>query len=167
MARWRRRVRFGLRRRSLRKMIANNENEMVVGKLRNSVAVVLCLAHILTVCGMAYQSPWKADHFALINFSVWLSPALIPFLARRSVVLTIICAIPISVIFCARMYFVWQLYSLGTNSGGQKGDFAWLATTAMGALSIGVLALWLLSRAVSSIANLAFRSSKKSHGVSK
>jgi hypothetical protein len=140
-----------------RKTMIASDGKEPVGKAFNSVAAALCLAHILSVCGMAYQSPPKADHFALANFSVWLSPCLIPLLTRQSCVLTIIYAIPISVIFLARMYFAWQLYWLGINSIGQKGDPAWLATTALGALSIGVLAIWLLTRGVSLISNLALK----------
>jgi hypothetical protein len=148
-------------------MFASHDNGLAFGKLCSLAAAILCLVQILTVCGMAYQSPRKFDYFALINFSVWLSPALIPLMTRRSCLLTIICAIPISAIFCARIHFVWQLYSLGANSVGQKGDAAWLATTAMGAFSIVVLVLWLLTRAVSTIAKLAVRSSKEPHEVGK
>ena len=145
-------------------MTASNENELAFGKLRSWAARVLSLAHILSVCGMAYQVPPRADHFALVNFLVWLSPAVVPILVRRSCVLTLIFAVPILVIFCARMFFVWQFYSIGINSVGQKGDGAWLGTTVLGALSIGIIALWFLIRTLTWIVNFFFN---KSHEVSK
>ena len=143
-------------------MNERSENEFSHRRLCNFAAVILCIAHILTVCGMAYQSPHKIDHFVVTNFAVWLSPALLPLLVRRSGVLIIICAIPISAIFCARMYFVWQLYSLGINSGGQKGDAAFFATSALGVISIAVFSLWLMARAVQLIYNLILSSLDKS-----
>jgi hypothetical protein len=59
------------------------------------------------------------------------------------------------------MYFVWQLYSLGVNSGGQKGDAALFATSAMGVFSIGVFSLWLLAQAIYTISSLIRRSFEK------
>ena len=141
-------------------MSETNEDEWVCRRL-SFAAVILCFVHILTVVGTAYQGPQGIDYFVVINYIVYLSPVLLPLLVRKSLVLVIICAVPIVSIFCARMYFVWQLYSLEVNSGGQKGDAALFATATVGLLSIGVVSLWLLAQAIYTISNLIRRSFEK------
>ena len=148
-------------------MIPSSENEVAYRKLCATAAVILSLTHALSVCGMAYQSHWRVDGFAFINFSVWLSPVLLPLLFRKSCVLVIICAIPILVIFFARIHFAWQLYSLGTNSIRPNGDWAWWFATWLGATSIFVVVLWFFSRAAIFFTRYVNRSGNRSEGMNK
>jgi hypothetical protein len=143
------------------KMIVGDEPEGQYLGWLVAAAVALSAAHLISVCGMAYQSHWKSDHFALINYAVWLSPVLLPLLSRKSCVLLMICATPILVIFCARIYFAWQLYSLGSNSIRPNGDWAWWLTTFLGAISILIVLLWVLIRAAIRVVNFVIPAGKK------
>ena len=112
-------------------------------------AIILFFLHILTVAGMAYQGRVylylaSNDYDLLINYGVWLSPALVVLIFRRVCPLVGVCAVPILIDFAARTYFVWDYYWTGFNSGGQKGDGAHYLTTFMGAASVFILACWLV-----------------------
>jgi hypothetical protein len=112
-------------------------------------AFVLCFLHILTVAGMAYQGRIHLylandDHDLLINYGIWLSPALTILIFRRSCPLVGLYAGPVLIDFAARAYFAWDYYSTGVNSIRQKGDWATWLTTFMGIASIGILACWLV-----------------------
>jgi hypothetical protein len=80
----------------------------------------------------------------LINYGLWLSPALAILIFRRSCPFVCLYAGPILIDFAARTYFVWDYYWTGVNSGGQKGDGAHWLTTFMGMASVGILACWLI-----------------------
>jgi hypothetical protein len=148
-------------------MIPSSENEVAYRKLCAAIAVMLSLTHVLSVCGMAYQSHWRVDHYMLVNFSIWLSPVLLPLLSKKSYVLVMICAIPILVIFFARIHFAWQLYSLGTNSIRPNGDWAWWLATWLGAISIFVVVLWSFFRAAIFFTRYVNRSGNRSEGMNK
>jgi hypothetical protein len=141
-------------------IIPSNGNEVAYRKLCGRAAVVLSLAHALSVCGMAFQSHWRADRFALINFSIWLSPILLPLVFRKSCALVIICAIPILAIFFTRVHLAWQLYSRGTNSINPNGDWAWWVAAYLGVISIFVVAFWLLIRATILVVNYVNRANR-------
>lgn len=112
------------------------------------VAITLSIAHALSVFGMAYQAPVSdySDYKELVNFLLWLSPVVVLLLFRKIGVLVCALAIPVSTIFMARAYYAYQLYSLGNNSVGQKGDWAWWLTTFTGVASVAILALCILYR---------------------
>jgi len=112
-------------------------------------AILLAAMHFLTVSGMAYQGRIHLylasnDYDLLINYGLWLSPALAVLVSKK--VCTVVClyAGPILIDFAARMYFAWDYYWTGVNSGGQKGDWAHWLTTFMGMVSLFVLACWLV-----------------------
>jgi hypothetical protein len=111
-------------------------------------AILLAVMHFLTVCGMAYQGHIhlylaRDDYDLLINYGLWLSPALAILALRRVCPVVFLYAVPILIDFAARGYFVWDYYCTGVNSIWQKGDGASWLTTFMGMISLVVLACWL------------------------
>lgn len=55
-------------------------------------------------------------------------------------------AVPLSIIFVARVCYAYQKYAWGTNLAGQKGDWAWRLATLMGGASIAIVAVSILYR---------------------
>src|SRR6185295_18408618 len=92
-----------------------------------AAALVLSVAHILTLIGTEYQvytpGRYQIDRFFVVNYATVLSPLVILFALRKVCVALVILAIPILIFFAWRMYYVWQFYWLGINSmDRQKGD---------------------------------------------
>lgn len=89
-------------------------------------ALILCFLHILTVSGMAYQGRIHlylagGDYGdLLINYGLWLSPALVVLIFNRVCALVGLYAGPVLIDFAARAYFALDYYWTGVNSGGQK-----------------------------------------------
>jgi hypothetical protein len=120
------------------------------GKLSSAAALLLCVIHILTVLGMAHQERlsmaealsgnWK---FLFVNYGLWLSPIVVVLLSMRNPILVGICAVPISIMFAGRLYYVWKFHAYGINVIPKLGDWAWFLATLVGALSIAILAVWL------------------------
>ena len=131
-------------------MAAGDEQQPTSGRWHTPAAIALAFIHILTFCGMAYQNhihkvEWSSDYSFFANWGVWLSPALLPLISRKHWPLLLLCAIPILGIFGARMYHVFQLYSLDVNSMAvQKGDGLWFLTSLFGMLATVIIAFWLL-----------------------
>lgn len=140
-------------------MVAGNADQANYDSQCASSAWVLCSAYILSVGGMIYQSSLPGSYeFLLINFCIWLSPALVLILLRRVCVPVISYAAPVLAIFAARLYFAWQLHSLGINSMVPKGDWAsWLAVV-LGMLSVAILAVWLFIHIMVAVVGLIDRS---------
>jgi hypothetical protein len=108
-------------------------------------ALILFFLHIVTVSAMAYQDRLGGDYYGLIiNYGLWLSPALAILIFRRSCPFVGLYAGPILIDFAARMYFAWDYYWTGVNSIWPKGDWAGWFTTFMGMASLVVLACWLI-----------------------
>jgi hypothetical protein len=92
-----------------------------------AAALVLSVAHILTLVGAEYQvytpGRYQIDFAFLVNYATFLSPLVILFAFRKVCVALGIFAIPILIFFVWRMYYVWQFYWFGINSmARQKGD---------------------------------------------
>jgi hypothetical protein len=105
---------------------------------------------------MAYEFPSTTkSEFVFVNFSVWFAPILFVLLVRRFWFLVGICAVPILVIFIARVYYAWQIHRFGLISGGAKGDWAGWLTTLFGGLSLFVVAIALVWMAFNALVNRA------------
>jgi hypothetical protein len=113
-------------------------------------AAALSVAHILTVCGTDRQiytlDSLRIDQFFLVNHAVFLSPVVVLLLMRRACGFVGIYAIPILIIFVARMYYVWQFYWFGINSMAvQKGDALSFFDVILDTLSAAIVACALLA----------------------
>ncbi|MBN9597916.1 MAG: hypothetical protein J0G36_21515 [Afipia sp.] len=103
---------------------------------------------------MAYQIRSVEDYtFALVNFSVWLSPAIVLVLFRDVCALVATYAAFILAIFSGRVYFAVQFYAFRTNSVGH-GDWAWWLATIVGMISVAVLVVGLVIFAIKYIGGL-------------
>jgi hypothetical protein len=114
-----------------------------------AAALVLSVAHILTLIGAEYQvyTPGRYEiNFAfLVNYATFLSPLVILFALRKVCVALVILAIPILTFFAWRMYYVWQFYWFGINSmDQQKGDGLGFFTMVFDMLSLPIAAAILL-----------------------
>ena len=115
-------------------------------------AVVLSAAHILTLIGEEYQvyTPdryHQIGFFAfLVDYTIFLSPLLILFTARKACKILGVFAIPILIFFVWRMYYVCQCFWFGINSmARQKGDALSFFTMMFDIASFAIAALILLS----------------------
>ena len=123
------------------------------GRCRTA-ALLLSVVHALSVAGMAYQShPVESGTFALVNFSVWLSPAIVLVLFRDVCTLVASYAAFILAIFFGRVHFAAQFYAFGTNSVGH-GDWAWWLATIVGMISVAVLVVGLIVYAIKYLGGL-------------
>lgn len=99
-----------------------------------AIALVLAIAHVLTLAGTEYQvyepGRYQIDRFRffLENYSIFLSPLVILYAFRTVCIALGILAIPILTFFVWRMYYVWQFHWFTINSmNRQKGDeLGWL-----------------------------------------
>jgi hypothetical protein len=112
-------------------------------------AVVLSIAHILTLAGAEYQvytpGRYQIDFAFIVNYGTFLSPLVILFAFRKVCVALGIFAIPILIFFAWRMYYVWQFYWFGINSmARQKGDELGFFSMVFDMLSLPVAAAILL-----------------------
>ena len=110
---------------------------------------------------MAYQRGLSAENytFFLVNFSLWLSPAIVLVLFRAVCALVGSYAVFILAIFFGRIYFAARFYTLGTNSIGH-GDWAWWLATIVGMISVAVLVVGLVIFAIRYIGDLNGQSRK-------
>lgn len=104
----------------------------------------LSLAHVLSVFGMWYQTGFFVGNDVWVNFAIWLSPIIVLLVMGRTCAVVGILAVPLLVIFAARAYFAYERYSLGINSVGAKGDWAFWLATFTGVASVAILILWVL-----------------------
>jgi hypothetical protein len=114
-----------------------------------AAALVLSVAHILTLIGTEYQvytpGRYQIDRFFVVNYATFLSPLVILFAFRKVCVALGILAIPILIFFGWRMYYVWQFYWFGINSmDRQKGDELGFFTMVFDMLSLPIAAAILL-----------------------
>jgi hypothetical protein len=143
-------------------MISEDE----IGQRCFAAAIILSLAHILTIAGTFYQEPIKIDGprieqfdrlipLVLVNGGIFLSPVFVLLLIKRVCILVGIFAIPILTIFALRMHDVWQFYWSGINSMAvQKGDalnfftilFEMFSAAIVGLLLLGILIWRLIDR---------------------
>jgi hypothetical protein len=114
-----------------------------------AAALVLSVAHILTLVGTEYQvytpGRYQIDRFFLVNYATFLSPLVILFAFRKVCVALGIFAIPILTFFVWRTYYVWQFYWFGINSmARQKGDALGFFSMVFDMLSLPIAAAILL-----------------------
>lgn len=134
------------------RIVVNDKNQVNIRERCSATALLLCVAHIFSVVGMAYQNSLAGNYkFVLINFSLWLSPVIVLLLYRKVCAIVGSYAIPVLAIFFARVYFALQFYSLGTNS---VGDWAWWLATVVGMVSVAGLVVGLFVFIVSFVSNL-------------
>jgi hypothetical protein len=120
-------------------MAASGQDQADSSKLCGVAALALCVTHILSVVGMAYQeNSLTYDKFFFVNYGLWLSPALVALLSGRVCALVGLCAIPILINFSA------HICAFGANA--RDGAWAWWLTTFLGMISVAVVAVWLLVR---------------------
>ena len=109
-----------------------------------AVALSLSLLHILTVFGITYRNPgYAADYAGFVNLSILLAPTVALLLLRKTCVLVVTLAVPISISFAGRAYYFYLKISTGTTYGGGKGDWAFWLATLTGAASIAIIMLWM------------------------
>jgi hypothetical protein len=84
------------------------------------------------------------QEFSFLDIFVWFCPAVAVLIFRKYWFVVAVYAIPILVLFVARVCFFWQLKATGVNSIHQKGDWAiWLHWLLSGVSGV-VLFYWLL-----------------------
>jgi hypothetical protein len=129
-------------------------------KICSRATLALCAMHVLSIVGFHYQeqlNPVKVGYPEFISELIWLSPIPVLFVFRRTCIAAACYAVPISMIFFARIYYVSLWYFTGVNPMPQKGDWAGWFTTLVGAFSVGVLAIWLGARIALSLAKFVSR----------
>jgi hypothetical protein len=130
-------------------MSASDESQTSNSKRCVAAAVVLSVAHVLTLVGAEYQvytpGRYQIDRFFLVNYATFLAPLVILLAFRKVCVALGILAIPVLTFFAWRMYYVWQFYWFGINSmARQKGDELGFFSMVFDMLSLPIAAAILL-----------------------
>jgi hypothetical protein len=124
-------------------MAVTGENE--IERRCAGAALVLSVAHVLTLIGTEYQvytpGRYETNFALLVNYAIFLSPLVILFALRKVCGALVILAIPILIFLAWRMYYVWQFHWSGINSmDRQKGDELWFFTMVFDMLSLPIAA---------------------------